>query len=169
MAVLASAYANGGDENNSQPGLDYFKNLIDSGQIRNSSPNSSNIKNGECPISLIWDFEGLQLKESLGMNLITIIPSDGTIAGLFIQFITNSSPHPSAARLMYELEFSDKGQLLFVNSFLHPIRDSIVIPADILSKFPPKDSYNSMVFPKDINALIDSANKISESWNLLIK
>lgn len=167
MVVLAAAYANGGDETNPQPGVDFFKKMIDAGQLRAVAPSTSAIEKGECPISLFWDFDGLSKKESLGMNLQVVIPSDGTVAGLYIQFITAGAPHVNAAKLLIEMEYSDEGQLAYANGFVHPIRESVVLPDDLLAKFPPKESYSSVVFPKDFAALAEAAVKISDGWNLI--
>lgn len=167
MVVLAAAIANGGDETNPQPGLDFFKKLIDAGQLRSVSPSTSNIEKGECPIALFWDFDGLSKKESLGMNLVTVIPTDGTVAGLYIQFITAGAPHVNAAKLLIETEFSDEGQVAYAEGFVHPIRESVALPADLAAKFPPADSYKTVVFPKDFTALAEAATKISDGWNLI--
>ena len=166
MVVLASAFANGGDETNPQPGVDFFKKLTEAGQLRALAPSTSNIEKGECPISLFWDFDGLSKKEGLP-NLVVVIPSDGTVAGLYIQFITAGAPHVNAAKLMIETEYSDEGQLAYANGFVHPIRESVNLPADLLAKFPPSDSYNVVIFPKDFTALADAAVKISDGWALI--
>ena len=166
MVVLASAYANGGDETNVQPGLDYFKQLTDAGQIRALAPSTSTIEKGECPISLFWDFDGLSKKENLP-NLVVVIPSDGTVAGLYIQFITAGAPHANAAKLMIETEYSDEGQIAYAEGFVHPIRESVVLPAELLAKFPPADAYKTVVFPKDFAALAEAATQISDGWNLI--
>ena len=167
MVVLAAAIAKGGDENNPQPGLDYFKQLIDAGNLRPIQPSTSNIQKGECPISLFWDFDGLSKKRDLGMNLDVIIPTDGSVAGLYIQFITNGAPHPNAAKLLVEQEFSDEGQLIYANGFVHPIRPSVQMPADLKALFPPDDAYKVVVFPKDFVALDAAATKISDGWTLI--
>lgn len=166
MVVLAAAYANGGDETNPQPGLDYFKQLIDAGQLRALAPSTSTIEKGECPISLFWDFDGLSKKESLP-NLTVVIPSDGTVAGLYIQFVTAGAPHANAAKLMLETEYSDEGQLAYANGFVHPIRSSVVIPDELLEKFPPAEAYEAVVFPKDFAALSNASILISDGWNLI--
>ena len=166
MVVLASAFANGGDETNPQPGLDYFQQLTDAGQLRALAPSTDNIQKGECPISLFWDFDGLSKKESLSeMNLVVVIPSDGTVAGLYIQFITAGAPHPDAAKLMIETEYSDEGQLAYAQGFVHPIRSSVVIPDELKAKFPPEESYSVVSFPQDYVALAAAATAISEGWN----
>ena len=168
MVVLAAAYANGGDESNPQPGLDFFKKLTDAGQLRALAPSTSNIEKGECPISLFWDFDGLSKKENLP-NLEVVIPSDGTVAGLYIQFVTAGAPHANAAKLMIEEEYSDEGQLAYAAGFVHPIRESVKLPDDLLAKFPPADAYKAVVFPKDFNALAQAATTISDGWNSIAK
>ncbi|MBA4383516.1 MAG: ABC transporter substrate-binding protein [Anaerolinea sp.] len=168
MVVLAAAFANGGDETNPQPGVDYFKKLSDAGQIRALAPSTDNIQKGECPISLFWDFDGLSKKESLSeMNLAVVIPSDGTVAGLYIQFITAGAPHLNAAKLMLETEYSDEGQLAYAAGFVHPIRTSVVIPDELKAKFPPEASYSVVKFPQDFVALAAAATTISDGWNAI--
>ena len=166
MVVLAAAFANGGDETNPQPGLDFFKQLTEAGQLRALAPSTSNIEKGECPISLFWDFDGLSKKEGLP-NLEVVIPTDGTVAGLYIQFITAGAPHVNAAKLMIETEYSDEGQLAYANGFVHPIRESVVLPDELLAKFPPAEAYEAVVFPKDFVALSNAALAISDGWNLI--
>lgn len=168
MVVLAAAFANGGDEKNPQPGVDYFKQLSDAGQLRALAPSTDNIQKGECPISLFWDFDGLSKKESLSeMNLTVVIPSDGTVAGLYIQFITAGAPHANAAKLMLETEYSDEGQLVYAAGFVHPIRASVVIPDELKAKFPPEESYSVVKFPQDFVALAAAATIISDGWNTI--
>ncbi|MEN6572332.1 MAG: ABC transporter substrate-binding protein [Anaerolineaceae bacterium] len=168
MVVLAAAFANGGDETNPQPGVDYFKQLSTLGQLRALSPSTDNIQKGECPISLFWDFDGLSKKESLSeMNLKVVIPSDGTVAGLYIQFITAGAPHANAAKLMIETEYSDEGQLAYAAGFVHPIRTSVVIPEELKAKFPPEASYSVVKFPQDYVALAKAATTISDGWNTI--
>ena len=164
MVVLGAAFAHGGDETNPQPGLDFFKKLSDAGQLRATAPSTSAIQKGECPISLFWDFDGLSKKRDLGMNLQIVIPTDGTVAGLYIQFVTVGAPHANAAKLMLETEYSDAGQLAYANGYVHPIRTSVVLPADLLAQFPPAASYSVVKFPQDFVALDKAATTISDGW-----
>jgi len=114
----------------------------------------ANIQKGECPVSLFWDFDGLSAKkENPNMNIQVIIPKDGTVAGVYIQFATAGAPHSNAAKLMLELEYSDEGQLAYANGFVHPIRTSVKLPAELLSLFPPEADYSVVKFPKDYQAL----------------
>ena len=170
MVVLAAAIAKGGDEKNVQPGLDFFKQMIDKGILNGVKPSVANIQKGECPVSLFWDFDGLSAKkENPNMNIQVIIPKDGTVAGVYIQFITAGAPHPNAAKLMIELEYSDEGQLAYANGFVHPVRTSVTLPADLLAQFPPEADYSVVKFPKDYKALDAAGTAISDGWALIQK
>jgi putative spermidine/putrescine transport system substrate-binding protein len=170
MIVLGSAYAHGGDETNPQPGLDFFKKMIDGGILTGVSPSAANIQKGECPITIQWDFDALSNKDqNPSMNLQVVLPSDGTVAGMYIQFVTAGAPHPNAAKLLLEYEYSDEGQLAYAQGFVHPIRTSVKLPADLLAKFPPTDAYNSVHFPKDYVALDKAGTAIADGWALIAK
>jgi putative spermidine/putrescine transport system substrate-binding protein len=167
MVVLGAAYAHGGSETNVQPGLDFFKKMKTNGIIRPISPSTSAIQKGECPIYLSWDFDGLSKKKDLKMNLAVVVPSDGTVAGLYVQFVTAGAPHPNAAKLLIELEYSDEGQQAYANGFVHPIRSSVKLADDLQAQFPPADAYKSVSFPKDFAALDTAATAISDGWALI--
>lgn len=170
MIVLGAAFAHGGSESNVQPGLDYFKKMIDGGILNGVSPDAANITKGECPITIQWDFDALSNKyQNPDMNLQVVIPSDGTVAGLYIQFVTVGAPHADAAKLLLEYEYSDAGQLAYAQGFVHPIRTSVQLPADLLAKFPPADAYKSVSFPKDYVALDKAGTDIATGWALIAK
>ncbi|HOJ01193.1 MAG TPA: ABC transporter substrate-binding protein, partial [Anaerolineaceae bacterium] len=168
MVVLGAAYGLGGDLTNVQPGLDFFAQLIDKGILNGVKPSTAAIQKGECPISLFWDFDGLSAKEeNPEMNLEVIIPSEGTVAGMYIQFVTAGAPHANVAKLMIELEFSDEGQLAYANGFVHPMRSSVVLPDELKAKFPPDEAYEVVTFPTDYEALDAAGIAISEGWELI--
>ncbi len=160
----------GGDETNVQPGLDFFKQMIEKGILNGVKPSTEAVQKGECPISLFWDFDALANKEeNAAMNLQVVIPSEGTVGGMYVQFITAGAPHANAAKLMIELEFSDEGQLAYANGFVHPIRTSVTLPAELLAKFPAESAYAGVKFPKDYVALGCCRSAISDGWELIAK
>ena len=171
MVVLGAAYGHGGDITNVQPGLDYFKQLIDKGVLNGVKPSVANVQKGECPISLFWDFDALSYKAEMPemKNLKVVIPSSGTVAGMYIQFVTAGAPHANAAKLMIELEYSDEGQLTYAKGFVHPIRTSVKLPADLLAMFPPEADYKAVTFPKDYVALDAAGTAISTGWEAIAK
>jgi len=165
MIVLAAAFAHGGNETNVQPGLDFFKKMIDNGILNGVSPSSSAIQKGECPITIQWDFDALSNKYgNPNMNLQVVIPSDGTVAGMYIQFVTAGAPHANAAKLLLEYEYSDEGQLAYAQGFVHPIRTSVKLPEDLLAKFPPAEAYSSVSFPTNYASLDAASIAIADGW-----
>jgi len=168
MVVLGAAYGLGGDETNVQPGLEFFQQMIEKGILNGVKPAIASVEKGECPISLFWDFDALSYKEELSaMNLEVVVPTSGTVAGMYIQFVTAGAPHANAAKLMVEFEFSDEGQLAYANGFVHPIRTDVTLPAELLAKFPPASAYEAVGFPKDYKALDAAATAISDGWELI--
>jgi len=168
MVVLGAAFGLGGSETDVQPGLDFFAQMIDKGILNGVKPSTAAIQKGECPISLFWDFDGLSAKEeNPDMNLVVVIPSEGTVAGMYIQFVTAGAPHANVAKLMIELEYSDEGQLAYANGFVHPIRTSVVLPDELLAKFPPAEDYAAVTFPTDYTALDSAGTAISDGWELI--
>lgn len=168
MIIMAAAFAHGGDETNVQPGLDFFKLMIDGGILNGVSPSSATIQKGECPITLQWDFDALSNKyNNPEMNLQVVIPTDGTVAGMYIQFVTAGAPHPNAAKLLLDYEYSDEGQLAYAQGFVHPIRSSVVLPDDLLAKFPPTEAYSSVHFPTDLAALDQASINIANGWAII--
>jgi putative spermidine/putrescine transport system substrate-binding protein len=163
MVVLAAAYANGGSVTNVQPGLDYFAKMKGSKALRGIKPSTSSIQKGECPIALFWDFDGFSKRDDTKLPLRIVIPSDGTVAGLYVQFVSASAPHPNAAKLLLETAFSDAGQLEYARGYAHPIR-KITIPADLAAKTLPESAYASVQFPKDPKALDAATAKIAGAW-----
>ncbi len=168
MIVLAAAFAHGGNETNVQPGLDFFKKMIDGGILNGVSPSVANIQKGECPISIQWDFDALSNKyQNPDLNLQVVIPSDGSVAGMYIQFVTAGAPHANAAKLMLEFEYSDQGQMEYAMGFVHPIRANVQLPADLLAKFPPASAYSAVSFPKNYAALDAASAAIADGWAVI--
>lgn len=52
-ALLAAAYAFGGDESNIQPGLDFFRQLAEQGRLDKGEFNFSRIEKGEIGVAII--------------------------------------------------------------------------------------------------------------------
>jgi len=166
-SVLAAAYANGGGEQNVQPGLDWFKHLRDSGNLRKGVVlNVASVQKGECPISMVYDFDGFAKRDATGLPLQVIIPRDGTVGMLFAQYISAKAPHPNSAKLAIDFLHSDEGQVLLAKGYAHPAQD-VKIPADIASKMLPEAAYGKIHFPTDLQSFSKAIKNIAEGWNAI--
>lgn len=166
-SVLAAAIANGGGEDNVQPGLEWFKTLRDSGNLRQGVVlNVGSIQKGECPISLVYDFDGFAKRDATGLPLTVIIPTDGTVGMLFAQYSSALAPHPNAAKAALDFLFSDEGQALLATGYAHPTRD-IELPAEVSAKMLPREHYEKVHFPSSLTGFSTSVKSIVDGWNAI--
>ncbi|GAA1638045.1 MULTISPECIES: extracellular solute-binding protein [Brevibacterium] len=144
MIVYAAALANGGSLDDIQPGIDYFAQLSDSGNLIPSEAVSGTVETGETPIVLNWDYLLLQWADDVrdsGVDLTTTIPSDGTVSSYYAASVNADAPHPAVARLWQEFVFSDEGQNLLLQGYVKPGRldamvDAGTVDEEALGKLP---------------------------------
>jgi putative spermidine/putrescine transport system substrate-binding protein len=167
-SVLAAAYAHGGSETNVQPGLDFFKKLRDEGNWRKGVVlNVASVQKGECPISIVYDFDGFAKRDATGLPLQVVIPKDATIGMLFAEYINALAPHPNAAKLSQDYLLSDEGQILLAKGYAHPARSDVVLPADIKSKLLPESAYGNLHFPSGLDGFSKAIKAIVDGWTAI--
>jgi putative spermidine/putrescine transport system substrate-binding protein len=142
-AVWAAALASGGSNDNTQPGLDFFKKLNDVGNFVPVIAKTATVASGETPIRITWTYNGLGDKDSLKGNppVEVAVPTTGRFGGMYVQAVSAFAPHPNAARLWMEYLYSDEGQNIWLKGFCNPIRFDAMkaankIPADLAAKLP---------------------------------
>ncbi len=167
-SVLAAAYAHGGDENNVQPGLDFFKKLRDSGNWRQGVVlNVASVQKGECPISIVYDFDGFAKRDATGLPLEVIIPKDATVGMLFAEYISKLAPHPNAAKLEQDFLMSDEGQTMLAQGYAHPVRTDVKLPADVQAKLLPESAYGNLHFPTSFESFTKAMQDIVTGWTAI--
>jgi len=167
-SVLAAAYAHGGDESNVQPGLDYFKQLRDGGNWRQGVVlNVAAVQKGECPISIVYDFDGFAKRDATGLPLEIVIPTDATVGMLFAEYISAVAPHPNAAKLEQDFLLSDEGQILLATGYAHPARSDVQLPADVAAKLLPQSAYGNLHFPTSFDSFTKAMGMIVEGWTAI--
>jgi len=171
QTVYAAALANGGSLDNAQPGLDFFAQLNQKGNLVPTISNNALVANGETPIRITWDYNALAGRDSFAgnPNVEVVVPKSGRFAGVYVQAISAYAPHPNAAKLWMEYLYSDEGQLLWLKGYCHPVREPDLrsrnaIPADMLAKLP---DISGAVFPS--SAQLDTAKAlITGSWDSVV-
>jgi putative spermidine/putrescine transport system substrate-binding protein len=172
MSVYDAALYNGGDLDNVDPGLDFFKQINDAGNFVPVIAKQATVAKGETPIIMRWDYNALADKDALAgnPNIEVVYPASGTIAGIYIQAISAYAPHPNAAKLWMEFLYSDEGQNIWLKGYCHPIRFEDmkarnVIPADLAAKLPEFDG--PVAFPS-IEQINNSKAVIAEKWMTVV-
>ncbi len=171
QTVYAAALANGGSLDNAQPGLDFFAQLNQKGNLVPTISNNALVANGETPIRITWDYNALAGKDSFAGNpaVEVVVPKSGRFAGVYVQAISAYAPHPNAAKLWMEYLYSDEGQVLWLKGYCHPVREPDlrarnVIPADLLAKLP---DISGAVFPT-LAQLEAASAVITENWDSVV-
>jgi putative spermidine/putrescine transport system substrate-binding protein len=170
QAVYAAALANGGSLDNAQPGLDFFKQLNDSGNLRPIIATAATVAAGETPITIRWTYNALSNRDTTaasgGPEIAVVVPASGRFAGVYVQGISAFAPHPNAAKLWQEFLYSDEGQNLWLKGYCHPIRyEDLVsgskVPQEQLDKLP---DVEGAVFPT-LDQLNAATELITKGWD----
>ena len=105
------------------PGVDFFKQLNEAGNLLPVDPSPATIASGQTPCVIDWEYTNAAQTGLLeGMiDWQVTIPSDAPpVASYYIQAINKEAPHPAAARLWQEYLFSPEGQNTWLKGFARP-------------------------------------------------
>ncbi len=173
QTVYAAALANGGSLDNAAPGLDFFKQLNDAGNLLPGIATAATIASGDTPITIRWTYNALANRDSTaasgGPEIEVVVPGSGRFAGVYVQGISAYAPHPNAAKLWQEFLYSDEGQNTWLKGYCHPIRyEDLVandkVPADQLAKLP---DVEGAVFPT-LDQLNAATQAITTQWDTVV-
>lgn len=170
-AVLAAAFARGGDERNLQPAIDFYAQLAKQNRLSFTNPSIANLEKGEVEVAILWDFNALNYRDKIDRERFTVsIPQDGSVISGYTTIINKFAKNPNAAKLAREYIFSDQGQINLANGYARPIRSSISMPAAVQAKLLPNSQYRHVQPIKDFAAWEASARKLPRQWqeNVLI-
>lgn len=164
-AVLAAAYALGGDESNLKPALEFFGQLAQDGRLLFTDPSLAYLEKGEVEVALLWDFNALNYRDQIDPSKFDVcIPSDGSITSGYTTIINKYAQHPNAAKLAREFIFSDKGQINLARGYAKPIRSDVVLPDDVKARLLPDEQYKNAQPIKDFAAWEKSSQRLPRMW-----
>ena len=171
--VLAAAIANGGDEKNIQPGLDFFAEIAKQGRLGLSNPTIQTLEKGEVEVGIVWDFNGLSYRDQIDPSRFEVlIPSDGSVISGYTTIINKYAKHPNAAKLAREYILSDAGQINLAKGNARPIRaEHLTLPAEVQAKLLPNEQYAKVQPIKDPAAWEATSKALPQLWqeNVIIE
>ncbi len=164
--VLAAAIANGGDEKNIQPGLDYFAEIARQGRLSLSNPTIQTLEKGEVEVGVVWDFNGLSYRNQIDPSRFEVlIPSDGSVISGYSTIINKYARHPNAAKLAREYILSDAGQINLAKGNARPIRaEHLSLPAEVKARLLPNAQYAKVRPIKDAAAWEATSKAMPQRW-----
>ncbi|NVC94512.1 ABC transporter substrate-binding protein [Vibrio natriegens] len=170
-AVLAAAFAHGGDESNLKPAIEFFTKLAKQGRLSFTDPSIANLEKGEVEVAILWDFNALNYRDQIDRDQFSVnIPQDGSVISGYTTIINKYAKNPNAAKLAREYIFSDQGQINLAEGYARPIRSNITLPKSIQEKLIANDQYSNAKPVTDFSAWEKSARKLPRQWqeNVLI-
>jgi putative spermidine/putrescine transport system substrate-binding protein len=176
QGVYAAGLSKGGaaGEAAGKAGLDFFKELNAKGNFVPVIGKAATLAQGQTPILITWDYNALAGRDTLNGNppVDVIVPKTGVVAGVYVQAISAFAPHPNAAKLWMEYLYSDEGQLGWLKGYCHPIRFNDLakngkVPAEMLAKLPPAESYAAAVFPS-LDEQGAAKEAITKNWDSVV-
>lgn len=176
LAVLAAGMARGAEPGTAagEAGLQFFKELNAAGNFVPVIGKAGTLAQGTTPILIQWDYNALATRDTLAGNppVEVVIPSDVSLAGVYVQAISAYAPNPNAARLWMEYLYSDEGQLTWLEGYCHPIRynDLVargVVPQELIDKLPPAEAYARAVFPS-LDAVNANREAVVGGWDAVV-
>ena len=155
-------------------GLKFFAELNKANNFVPVIGKVASLAQGATPIIIRWDYNALSDRDTLKGNpkVEVVVPKSGVVAGVYVQGISAYAPHPNAAKLWMEYLYSDEGQLGWLKGYCHPIRfqdlvKSGKVPADLLAKLPPAESYTKAVFPT-LDQQDRAKQAITKQWDSVV-
>ena len=174
QTVYAAALANGGSLDDIQPGLEYFKEMNEIGNLLPLIANTGSIAMGETPITFQWNYLALANDDAFAGNppLEIVYPSSVSWGGYYLQAISAYAPHPAAARLWQEFLYSDEGQTIWMTGYCAPARladmlERGVVSADLQAKLPDPSIIANAVVP-DGDQLSAARDLIKAQWDSVV-
>lgn len=157
-----------------EAGLQFWKEMYDSGNFIPVIADIGRIAAGETPVTMEWNYLALANRDALAGNpeLEIVVPQHGVIAGPYAGAISAYAPHPNAAKLWWEFVMSDPGQLIYLKGYAYPIRYNDmaargVIPEELSAKLPPAEDAARAVF-LTVDQLNASKTYITENWRKVV-
>ena len=138
--AVAVNLALGGSLDNFTPGIEYFKALAKNRPIVPKQTSYARVVSGEIPILFDYDFNAYRAKYKDKANIVFVIPEEGTIAVPYVMSLVKNARNLENAKKILDFVVSDKGQQIWANAFLRPVRPEAMTP-EIAAKFNPAAEY----------------------------
>lgn len=165
FAILAAAFAYGGDETNVEKGIEYFAKLAEQGRLLTTDASVANLEKGEVEIGLLWDFNALGYRDQIDKNRFDVtIPSDASVVSGYATIINKYAKNPHAAMLTREYILSDEGQDNLAKGYARPIRENVELSEDAKAMLLNSNLYENAKPVEDFDAWSETTKNIPTLW-----
>lgn len=138
--AVAVNRAMGGDLDNFDPAIDFFKALKANDPIVPKQTSYARVVSGEIPILFDYDFNAYRAKYTEDGKYEFVIPCEGTVVVPYVMSLVAGAPNAENGKKVLDYIMSDEGQAIWTNAYLKPARP-VQLPEDVAAKFLPDSEY----------------------------
>jgi len=139
-SAVSANLALGGSLDDFDPGIEFFKKLKANDPIVPKQTSYARVISGEIPILFDYDFNAYRGKYKDKANIEFVIPAEGSIVVPYVMSLVKDAPHPEEGKKVLDFIMSDKGQAVWANAFLRPVRAG-TLSQEAAAKFLPDSEY----------------------------
>jgi putative spermidine/putrescine transport system substrate-binding protein len=167
VAFLAWAYANGGDENNLAPGVEFAQKLLPQFAPKEGLPE---LEKGEIPVAIKYDFNALAWSAAAkekGINTRVVIPGVSVYGPSALMINKYNTAKADLAKLLLDFALADEAQAAFAEFGARPIRyilGDLELPDAAKAKWLPDENYADVRQVEDWSKV--DAQTLAESWDV---
>jgi len=162
VGATAVNEAMGGNYKNYEPSIAYFKELAKNEPIVPKQTAYARVLSGEIPILLDYDFDAYRAMYKDKAPVVFVIPAEGTVTFPYVMAMVAHDPHPENAKKVLDFVLSEKGQQLWGQAYLRPVRASALTP-ELAAKFLPASDY-ARAKPLDLAALATAQKAFTDRY-----
>jgi putative spermidine/putrescine transport system substrate-binding protein len=140
VGAVAVNQAMGGDLNNFDRAVAYFKDLQKNQPIVPKQTSYARVLSGEIPILFDYDFNAYRAKYKDKANVAFVIPAEGTLVVPYVMGLVAKGPNQANAQKVLDHLLSDEGQAIWANAYLRPVRAK-AMSKEAESRFLPAAEY----------------------------
>src|SRR3989449_1711407 len=140
VGAVAINQALGGSFDDFTPAINYFKELQKNAPIVPNQTSYAGVLSDEIPILFDYDFNAYRARYKDKANAAFVIPSEGTVIVPYVMSLVKNAPNPDGAKKVLDHVMSDKGQAVWANAFLRPVR-ARAMSKEAQDKFLPAAEY----------------------------
>ncbi len=162
VGVVAVNLAMGGNYENFDPAINFFKDLQANQPVVPTQTSYARVISGEIPILLDYDFNAYRGQHTDKAPVQFVIPQEGTVSLPYIMGLVAKGPNADNGRKVLDFVLSDEGQRHWAAAYLRPVIAS-AMTAESRAKFLPDSDY-ARSRPVDVFRLAGAAKTIATRY-----
>ncbi|WP_341895926.1 extracellular solute-binding protein [Ferrovibrio terrae] len=162
LGVMAVNLALGGNYDNLDPAIKYFKDLAKNQPIVPKQTSYARVISGEIPILLDYDFNAYRGQYTDKAPVQFVIPKEGSVVFPYVMGLVNKGPNAENGKKVLDFVLSDESQAMWGNAYLRPVFAQH-LSAEAKAKFLPDADY-ARAKPIDLKKLAAAQAKIVDRY-----